>query len=326
MNKILVIQTAFIGDAILASALLETLHLNFPKAEIHMLLRKGNDSLYKDHPFLSHLWVWDKSKKYGSMMSVIKGIKAEQFDWCINLQRFASSGIMTLRSGAKVKSGYAKNPFSRFYTERFRHEIGAKGDQNFKHEVDRNNSIVASRTSLLVRQPKLYPSAQDIQKVEPYTSEPFITISPASVWFTKQWPKEKWVELLDLNSHLKVYALGGPGDKTLTEEILSLSSHKNAESLAGKLSLLQSVALMKKSEMNYVNDSAPMHLASSMNAPVTAIFCSTIPEFGFGPLSDDSTVWQSAEELDCRPCGLHGFKACPKGHFKCAQIVPLQRK
>jgi heptosyltransferase-2 len=54
-----------------------------------------------------------------------------------------------------------------------------------------------------------------------------------------------------------------------------------------------------------------------MNAPVTAFFCSTIPDFGFGPLSDDATILQTKENLSCRPCGLHGHKECPEGHFKC---------
>jgi heptosyltransferase-2 len=71
--------------------------------------------------------------------------------------------------------------------------------------------------------------------------------------------------------------------------------------------------------MNFVNDSAPMHFASAMNAPTTAFFCSTIPEFGFGPLSEFSRIVEASEELACRPCGLHGKKACPLGHFKCGE-------
>ena len=60
-----------------------------------------------------------------------------------------------------------------------------------------------------------------------------------------------------------------------------------------------------------------------MNAPTAAIFCSTIPEFGFGPLSDNSQIIQVSEKLDCRPCGLHGKKACPQGHFKCGFDIQL---
>jgi heptosyltransferase-2 len=90
--------------------------------------------------------------------------------------------------------------------------------------------------------------------------------------------------------------------------------------LAGKLTLLQSAALIKHAVMNYTNDSAPLHLCSAMNAPATAVFCSTIPEFGFGPLSDSSRVVQTRMELPCKPCGNHGKTECPKGHFDCGNI------
>jgi heptosyltransferase-2 len=77
--------------------------------------------------------------------------------------------------------------------------------------------------------------------------------------------------------------------------------------------------------MNYVNDSAPMHFASAVNAPVTAVYCSTVPGFGFGPLSDNRHLVETPEPLDCRPCGLHGYKACPLGHFNCAHKIQDQQ-
>jgi len=81
---------------------------------------------------------------------------------------------------------------------------------------------------------------------------------------------------------------------------------------------------MEGALMNYMNDSAPMHLASAMNAPTTAIFCSTIPAFGFGPLADDRTVIESDQKLTCRPCGIHGSKDCPEKHFDCAEKIPVK--
>ena len=89
----------------------------------------------------------------------------------------------------------------------------------------------------------------------------------------------------------------------------------------GDLSYLQSAALMSRAVMNYVNDSAPLHFASAMNAPVTAVYCSTIPEFGFGPVSDVQNIVEVEEKLSCRPCGLHGYSSCPLGHFKCAMDI-----
>ncbi len=92
----------------------------------------------------------------------------------------------------------------------------------------------------------------------------------------------------------------------------------------GKLSLLQTALLMKNAKRVFCNDSAPSHLASAVNTPQTVIFCSTVVEFGFGPLSDDSQV-VSVGELTCRPCGIHGHKACPLGHFKCALDIDVNR-
>jgi heptosyltransferase-2 len=68
-----------------------------------------------------------------------------------------------------------------------------------------------------------------------------------------------------------------------------------------------------------------MHLASAVNAPVTAVYCSTTPAFGFGPLSDDSAVVEAIPAPECRPCGLHGYRQCPEGHFKCAETIKTEQ-
>lgn len=324
LKKILVIQTAFIGDVILATAVLEKLHTHYPEAEIDFLIRKGNEPLLKNHPFLHEVLIWDKQAgKYTNLILMMNKVRKNKYDVVVNLQRFASSGTLTACSKAKEKLGFKKNPLSFLFTKSFEHPIGSK-DRSGPHEVERCLALIEHLTDKQFQRPKLYPSDEDRTMVEPYTHQPFITISPASVWFTKQTPKEVWVHFLKKIPKHQVYLLGGPGDTKLCAEILKDSEHPHTEILAGKLSLLQSAALMSKAVMNYTNDSAPLHLCSAVNAPVAAVFCSTIPEFGFGPLSDKSLVIQTHEHLDCRPCGLHGFHECPKGHFKCGKNIDVQ--
>jgi heptosyltransferase-2 len=169
---------------------------------------------------------------------------------------------------------------------------------------------------------KLYPGQGDFAKVSQYKTQRYITIAPGSLWFTKQYPEEKWAEFAaSLEKELAIYFLGAPNEKELCDRIIDKSGHQKSLNLAGKLSFLESAALMRDARMNYVNDSAPMHLASSVNAPVTAVYCSTVPEFGFGPLSEESYVIQAVNPPDCKPCGLHGFKKCPEKHFDCAYII-----
>lgn len=318
-KNILVIQTAFIGDAILASSLLEKLHGSFPDAQISILVRKGNESLYEGHPFLKQTLVWNKQQqKLKNLFSLLKQIRRARFDLVVNCHRHASSGFLAGFSGASYITGYKQNPFAPLFNTAIRHVIG-----NGSHEVDRYNQLIESITDSRVAKPHLYPSAAQFDKVAGLKSRPYVCMAPSSVWFTKQLPEYKWVELCDKTPGV-AYLLGAPGDTALCERIREASANKDIVVLAGKLSLLESCALMKDARMNYVNDSAPLHLASAMNAPVTAFFCSTVPAFGFTPLSDSSTIAQIGYELDCRPCGLHGYKACPKGHFKCAHDIRIE--
>jgi heptosyltransferase-2 len=320
-QKILVIQPAFLGDVVLATAVIEKLAKFFPTSHIDFLLRKGNESLLGNNPHLRKVLVWDKTQlKTRNLLHMISEVRKEKYDLVVNLQRFFSSGLITALSGAKRTVGFSSNPLSFLFSDSKPHLVTWKTGEPFLHEVERNQSLISDITDQRSERPALYPSNADVQIADQYAAgSEFVTISPSSVWFTKQVPEKIWVDLINQLS-FRVLLLGGPGDRELCERIAKACGEKQVVVLAGKLTLLQSAALMKKAVMNYTNDSAPLHLASSMNAPVTAVYCSTIPEFGFGPLNDVSHIVQVREKPPCLSCGLHGKKSCPLGHFECSRI------
>ena len=319
--QFLVIQTAFIGDVVLATGIIEKLHHHFPDAHIDFMVRKGNEGLLKDHPFLREVLIWNKQQdKMKNLLKLLRYVRTRKYDKVINVQRFAATGLLTAFSGARETIGFDKNPFSRFFTKKIKHIISDEAAT--RHEVERNNDLIKDFTGDEVFKPRLYPSPADEAAVKQYQQAPYVTISPASVWFTKQYPADKWIAFLSrLTPSCHVYLLGGPGDAAMAESIRQSVPQLPITNLCGKLNFLQSTALMKQAVMNYVNDSAPMHFASAVNAPVTAVYCSTLPSFGFGPLSDKRFIVEIEEPLPCRPCGLHGRKACPLGHFKCAYNI-----
>jgi heptosyltransferase-2 len=314
-------------------------------------VRRGNEGLLAGHPHVRQVLLWDKKhRKYAALWDLLRQIRANRYGRVVTLQRFASTGFLTAFSRAPERVGFAKNPLSRFFTRRVPHVIG-----DGTHEVERNLALLRSNeesgtegrrqpkkneelgapakpsffipdSSLSAApRPRLYPSSADEATAAAYASSgPYICLAPTSVWFTKQYPEEKWLELLAaLPAGLRVYLLGGPPDVAACERLAAASGRENVVNLAGKLGLLASAALMRGAAMNYVNDSAPMHLCSAVDAPVTAVFCSTVPAFGFGPLSPVSFVVQTKEPLACKPCGLHGHGACPLGHFRCAYGIEV---
>ncbi len=320
MKRFLIIQTAFIGDVILATPVISELKRIYPDALVDVLVRKGNESLLANKPKINEVFTLNKKEgKYKAMYTLTKLFRGKNYDEIINLHRFASTGIIAAFSGAKSKVGFDKNPLSAFYTRKIKHEIGQG-----KHEVERNLACIAHHGAEKRLRPEIFPSEDDRKAVAAYQDSPYYCLSPASVWFTKQLPERKWIELgKKLAEKGNVYLSGGPADQDLCERLSKEINSENCLNLAGKFSFLQSAALFEQAEMNYVNDSGPLHFCSAVNAPVTAFFCSTIPDFGFGPLSERAEIIETTETLSCKPCGLHGYKSCPKKHFLCGESIKI---
>jgi ADP-heptose:LPS heptosyltransferase len=333
VNRVLIIQTAFIGDVILATSLIEETKKRYPQAKIQFLLRTGNESLLKNHPHLEKLWIWNKKGgKYRNLFALVKEIKQYEIDVIVNVQRFFSSGLFTTLIPAKLKIGFKQNPLSFLFSKKINHLIPhAYPDAPYGayHEVQRNIQLLNAIDDRvdISHDPKAYPPKlyfSPSEKVRTYLQgvEKYLVVAPTSVWETKEWPVSKWLELVRaVCADYKIFIIGAPVD---SDKASQLCLSENVTNLCGQLSLLESAELMQKAHRVFVNDSAPMHLASSVDAHVVAIYNSTIPEFGYYPISTFSHVVE-AKRPGCKPCGVHGHNKCPLTHYQCAYDIQVQQ-
>ncbi len=323
INKVLIIQTAFIGDVILATGIIQKLKTLFPESQIDFLLRDGIEKLINNDPGIHNVILWKKkSFKYRSLLGVIRTIRANKYDIVINVQRYFSTGLITFLSGAAIKIGFKQNPFSLFYSHSVQHDFPSK---NGIHEIERNHHLIQYLTDEFPEKPKLFFSDNTLNGINKYQAGEYICIAPSSVWFTKQFPVEKWIELCDsIRLDYKIILVGGPDDENVCTRISNETSHPDTLVMAGKLKLDETAALISGAKLIFTNDSAPLHMGSATNVPTCAVFCSTLPSFGFGPLSKVSIIIETKKPIDCRPCGLHGKINCPEGHFNCALDINIK--
>lgn len=322
--KILIIQTAFLGDVLLATALIEKLHQYYPEAKMDFLLREGNEAILLHHPLLHRVFIWKKAKqKYRNAYRLWRNIRKERYDILVNAQRHLSTAFITAFSKAHYTTGFRTTIFSLFFSKSV--PCIKKGI----HETARNQSLIAALTDNQPALPKLHINKVIRNAVQPYISGlPYLTFSVGANWTTKIYPAEKWIAfLLKIKKKYRAYFLGSEKEYAVAQYIIDKvrhHTHLSCVNLCGKLAVLPSAALMQQALMNYTLDSAPTHIASAVNAPVTTLFLSTDPIFGFYPLSDISHNVITKENLPCRPCTNHGKNACPKQHFRCAYIQPEQ--
>lgn len=319
LARFLVIQPAFLGDAVLTLPLLGQLRQHYPQAEIHYLVRTGVEPLLEGHPWITQVWTWNKT--WRGWIRLFSTLRKYSWESVIVVQRFFRMGLLGRLLTAKTYITYDKNPLSFLYTHRVGHSFRAG-----LHESQRVVALLGplGLSPEVPAPPWLFPSQQVQARVQPWTErQPYIVIAPASRWPTKEAPLALWGRFLEkLPRHYTIYLVGTQAEAPRLTPLLSY--HPKAHNLAGQLSLLEVAALLQKAQRAFTVDSAITHLASAVGCPTTTVFCSTVPAFGFGPLAPKSQVVEPPLSLACRPCGLHGKKACPHGHFRCGTSLSPQ--
>ncbi|MCX7876017.1 MAG: lipopolysaccharide heptosyltransferase II [Melioribacteraceae bacterium] len=324
MKKILVIQTAFIGDAILTLPLIQFLKQKYINPEITVLAIPSTSSVFENSNYVSNVIVYDKKGSEKSLLSylrLIQKIKKMNFEIIYSPHRSVRSTLISFFSGAKNTIGFDKADLSFLYKKIIPYN---KSD----HEVKRN--LALADFDFEKNNWKILPEIEfeniDKEKIDKLffnDSKKLIAIAPGSVWNTKVYPKNYYIEIAKwlIDKNYFIVLLGGKEDEQLCEEIKSIVKEEII-SLAGKINLIESVYFLKKCNALICNDSAPTHMAMIANIPVLTIYCSTIPEFGFYPYNEKST-YISFNDLDCKPCGIHGHKTCPVKTFNCAyKLIP----
>jgi len=318
-SKVLIIQTAFLGDAVLSTSMVEKIRLESPDTQVDLLVRKGNECILSAYPHLNlrHIHVYDKSNKWASWWALRRHLSQESYDQVFVVQRFFGMGLLSISIGAKKVIGFAKNPMAWFFNERVQHDFG-----NGLHETERNSGLLASWLGKTTYPPSLH--VKNYSLPEGLESNQYICISPGSVWETKRLPITKWIEFIHLLPVSQpIVLMGSPNERDLSDQIEAafVGQGRNIHNETGKHNLLGSTYIYQESLLAFVNDSGPLHLCSAVDTPTVALFCSTIPAFGFGPLSTWNRVIEVREKLACRPCGDHGKKNCPLGHFACGNQI-----
>jgi len=226
--------------------------------------------------------------------------------------------------GIGERVGFSSSAGRRFYTVRVPYIENTHHAARLLSLATRDPGADVPRGAL---RPHLYPGPAERAAVDAVlgaigAGEPLVALAPGSVWATKRWPY--FAELARaLRDIARIVIVGAEADRELADEIVGATKGQAIDA-TGRLTLLGSAELIGRAALLVTNDSAPLHLASAMNTPTIAVFGPTVPEFGFGPLADSSTV-VGHNDLACRPCDRHGPQKCPLGHWRCMrEISPEQ--
>ena len=315
-ERILVIQTAFLGDVLLTLPVAHHLKKINPAYKVSFLIKKELNQVREIYNGIDEYILIDKSKYLTSIFEVVKKIK-NRFDVVISPHRSARSALISYLSNSRIRISFDRASLNFLYSHLviYRKEL---------HEIQRNLSLLSYFKNNIDWKEKIKLNLDDYIYNDKFMSwktnkDKIVVIAPGTVWETKRYPEYYFSVVINklIEDGFRVVLIGSNDDFEIGLKIeKNIKAQNYLLNLIGKLSLKESVSLINLSDLLICNDSAPTHMGVFTNTPVLTIYGSTVPEFGFYPFRNFDRFVQ-IENLYCKPCGIHGHKECPEKHFKC---------
>ena len=322
LKNICILQTAFLGDCTLTLPLIEKIKKSAPKSKITVISRPETSQIFKSSKSVENVIIDNKRSSkffFPEFINLVKQVKSENFDIAIIPHRSLRSALLAFMAKIPIRIGFSESAGKMFLTK-------VVPFSWLLHDAERNLTLLLPLIeNTAPAETSLNVSHGLLEKFK-INDTLEIGINPGSAWPTKRWPKERYgklIKLLHQKYKKKILIIGSKNEIPWNKKIETIAGKDACINLTGKTSIEELMALIKDLKLFITNDSGPMHIAAASGIEVIAIFGPTTKELGFFPYSKKSFVIE--EDLECRPCALHGSKKCPRGHFLCMNLISVER-
>lgn len=320
--KILLVQTAFLGDVILSTPVIKAIHQIHPGCELWMMTTALSSGLVKGDQLLKGVISYDKNGKErgaAGFWRKVKELCSHKFDIVYSLHKSYRTALLLTLAGIPSRVGFEQAALSFLYTRTVKRLQGA-------HDVLRNLSLLRDQAPIESFDDSLRLFVPLVDIADAFGLPPnggYAVLVPGSAWKTKMWDWQGFREVARwlLENGRKVVILGAKSEVEVCNQV---ALDLNVTNLAGKTSIPEMMNVIQKANLVVCNDSMSLHLASTFKIPTVTMFCATSPRFGFGPWKNKAVVVER-HDLKCKPCRAHGSNVCPVGTFECSLGLPAKQ-
>jgi len=326
VEKLLIRAVNWVGDAVMTTPALAVIREQFPAAEIVLLANPLVSQLFMPHPAVDRVITFDRNGRHRGVrgrLQLAREIRRERFDCAIILPNSFDSALIPWLAGIPRRIGKRSDGRSLLLTDGFT----PAREMTEGHEVEYYLHLLRSfGITGRVRPPHLTATEAEQAEATEWLAQAGINagdfllgINPGAAFGSaKRWYPDRFAgvaERLSAEWGARIILFGGPGETDIAAEI-STGLQGRCLNLAGKTSVRQLMALIRRCNFFVTNDSGPMHIAAAFDVPLVAIFGST-DHIGTAPCSDRAVVVR--KEIDCAPCKL---RECPTDH-RCMTAVTV---
>ena len=308
MAKFLILRFSSIGDIVLTTPVVRCLKQQVPGAEVHFATKRAFATLLENNPYIDGCHYLD-----GSLRELVRQLRAEQFDYIIDLHNNLRTRLIKLQLGVEA---YAFDKLN--WQKWLLVQLKINALPNI-HIVDRYLATVASFG--------VTNDEKGLDYIIPYKDQieadwlpqthlsGYVAYAIGGQHATKKLPISRMVELC-AKINYPIVLLGGKEDQEAGEAIEAAVGSKLIYNACGRYNLNQSASFLQGARVVFSHDTGLMHIAAALHKPVYSIWGNTTPLFGMYPYKTPYIALEN-NHLSCRPCSKIGYAKCPRGHFRC---------
>ena len=314
-QRILIIRLDRLGDVVLSTPVIQALRAKFPDAYLAMMVRPACREIIDGNPLLNEVIVYDKDVLHRSVKATwrfARRLRAHHFDTAIVLHPTNRSHWIVRFAGIPMRVGYDRK-WGRLLTHRVPH-AKQEGEQ---HEARYTLQLLEP---LGIRDVEPHPSvpvnAEAAASAEALLTaagialgETIVAIHPSASCISKRWMPQRFAEVADrlIREHgarVCIVAAGPDGVESARQTAAAMA--QPVVNLAGRLTIAELAAVLRRCRLLISNDSGPVHVAAALGDPVVDIFGRNqrgLSPRRWGPIGEGHAVLH--KEVGCVTCLAH---------------------
>jgi len=327
INKILIRSTNWLGDAVMTTPALAAIRANFPEAHIAILATPVVAELFTPHEDVDEVILYQRKGRHAGFrgkMLIARELRKRDFDLAILLQNAFDAALISFLAGIPNRMGYRTDARGFLLT----HGCPVLPQINTLHHVDYYLAMLTrfgitttvKRQKITITTAEIEHAAEFLAAKGVMADDFLLGINPGAAYGSaKRWYPERFAAVADRLAAAwgaKVIITGGPGEVAIADDIQKYMNYPSLN-MAGKTSVRELLAFIKRCNFFISNDSGPMHVAAALEVPLVAIFGPT-DHTTTSPFTEKMTIVR--QQTECSPCLL---RECPTDHC-CMKAVTVE--
>jgi heptosyltransferase-2 len=334
VKRLLVRGPNWIGDAVMCEPALAALRPLFPAAEITLLVKPAIAELFKGHPGVDRILVYEDPGRHAGLAgkwALANAIRRARFQLAILFQNAFEAALLTFLAGIPARCGYATDGRGFLLTDSVAVPTRTKISHQVHYYLDLLRPLGAVTSAV---PPRLYLTDEEegamavkLADAGVGGSDFVVGLNPGSVYGgAKRWLPERFAETAErliqdcqagTGRTVRVVIVGARGEEGLGHVVAQKMPHAPVV-LSGRTTVRELMAVIKRCGLFLTNDTGPMHIAAAFNVPLVAVFGPTDAR-STAPFGNSHSIVR--QPVECSPCLL---RECPIDH-RCMTRVTVER-